>query len=473
MSKTAILGVVCLVLIALQGGCSHPRYYADAEYSLATHGNFPSQGHFAVYYPSEIALDFPGYLVGIEMSDRDRLLSKGDLVVESVVHAGSTMARLTDILRDGIRRIEPPGEGTDLLPFISHVIRYRGRTLGAGNCALYNLYQSSMPELMDFCDGRRRPAIENWGGYRSAFADSWRAIDVLKDAVHRDAATGNYTHLIIAMMGWRTTQEEAVRNFNSLVRSIKAVGKEEFRPLFVGITWVGPWAGRWLDPLVEAFAYGNIAELADTVGLTWLGVLTDEIVMPLSGKLPTIFITHSFGTRAASTAVCIGPAIRRDAAVAQTSAKGAVDRLIGFEAAFSLQRFKKERVIFFYEDVYFPNDCGRAKSIVLTTTKYDLATKSILWADLAGNYRYFKSFCRANSGTLVSCTSVDEAGVIESDYDPSMKVLYLDATKLIRFRAPGTDGGAHSDIFRPPTGRLLWDLISKPPHVAGNDLLRQ
>jgi hypothetical protein len=47
-----------------------------------------------------------------------------------------------------------------------------------------------------------------------------------------------------------------------------------------------------------------------------------------------------------------------------------------------------------------------------------------------------------------------------------MKLLYLDASGLIRFRAPRTDGGAHSDIFRPATGRLIWNLMATPPGSA-------
>jgi hypothetical protein len=47
-----------------------------------------------------------------------------------------------------------------------------------------------------------------------------------------------------------------------------------------------------------------------------------------------------------------------------------------------------------------------------------------------------------------------------------MRVLYLDASKVIRYTAPGTDGNAHSDIFRPPAGQLIWNLISKRPPAA-------
>jgi hypothetical protein len=464
MCKTHWQGLAAWALLALQLGCSHPRYYADAEYALTTHGFFASQGHFAAYYPAGIALDFPGYVAGIEMGERPALARDGDPIIERPVAAGTSMLRLADNLRDGNQTGESRTE-PDRVPFISQVFRYHGQPLGAGNCAVYSVYQSPLPELMDFCDGRRRPQIGAWPSYRSAFSDSWTAIDALRDALRNDVASGTYTHLVVAMMGWRTPQEESIRNFNSLLRSMKLAAGADFRPLFIGITWVGPWAGRWFDPLVETLAYGNIADLADTLGLTWVGVLTDEVVLPLSETLPTTYITHSFGARAATTAICIGPAIRRNAA-ARRQATGSIDRLIGFQAAFSLQRFREDRLIFFYEDVYFPNDCARAKSIALTTSRHDTATSTVLWADLAGNFRYFKSFCRKNAGKLVSCTSVDETGRIENDYDPRMKVLYLDATKLVSFRAPGSDGGAHSDIFRPPAGRLIWNLMSTRPSRA-------
>jgi hypothetical protein len=456
-------GLAGLALLALQFGCSHPRYYADAEHALTTHAFFSSEGHFAVYYPAEIALQFPGYLVGIEMGERAAILSDADLTVERPLKAGTSMLRLADTLRDG-KSSGDSGAETDLVPFVSHVVRYTGQPLGAGNCALYSTYQVAPAELLEFCGGRRLPLIGDVSRYRTAFADSWTAIDTLKQALHHDAAAGRYTHLVVAMMGWRTPQEEAIRNFNSLMRTIHLAAPADFRPLFIGITWVGPWSGRWLDPLVEMAAYGNIADLADTLGLTWVGVLIDDVVLPLSQQLPVTWITHSFGARTATTATCIGPVIRRHAAP-RSPVTGRIDRLIGFQAAFSLLRFSEDRR-YFYEDVHFPNGCDRAKSIVLTTSKYDTATTTILWADLAGSYRQFKSFCRKNAGTLASCATVDESGAIVGADDPRMKLLYLDASGLIRFRAPRTDGGAHSDIFRPDAGRLIWNLMATPPGSA-------
>lgn len=455
MSRAQVWRLARLVLVGLLAGCAHPRFYADAEKWLKTDGHFDAQGHFAVYYPAAIALSFPGYVVGIELGDKADVVHGSDLVADRVVHAGPSMALVSDLLIDGPR-----------VPIISQVIRYRGRPLGEGNCALYSLYQSDGPDRIEFCDGAKRPTIGDWSKYRSAYADSWLAIDALKEVLRKDVASGHYTHLIVAMMGWRTQQEEAIRNFNSLMQSIHRAANHEFRPLFVGVTWVGPWAGRWLDPLVEAMSYSDIAHLSDILGLTWVGVLTEEIAMPLGESVDTAFITHSFGARAAATAICIGPAIKRRFDVARAPAKGAIGHLIGFQAAFSLQRFKKDRLFLFYEDVYFPDNCARADSIVLTASAHDSASQSILWADLAGNYRYFRSFCRSNEA-LVSCASVNERGDIRGPYDMRKRLLYLDASELIRYRAPGTDGGAHSDIFRPATGRLLWNVIAKPAAGSG------
>jgi hypothetical protein len=455
-----------MALLALLGACTLSRYYSATEQALATDGHFSSQGHIAVYYPGEIALDFPGYVVGIELTQRTAQIGDGELVVDSPVNAGATMTRLADELRDGTPL--PDAEtfsawGSGEIPVITQILRYRGNPLGAGNCALYSLYQTSGRELMDFCDGPY-PQLRSY--YHTAYADSWSAVQKLKSALFRDAESGQFTHLIVAMMGWRTTQEEAIRNFNSLVRTIVAAGQEDFRPLFVGITWAAPWGGRWIDPIAEAVSYPETAELADTIGLTWLGVITDEIVLPLSFKLPTSFLTHSFGARAALTAVCIGPLIHPDPTKPRARPSGAIDRFFGFEAALSLKRFTAGRLTLVYEHVKFPNHCDHAKSIVLTTSRYDSATRKIVWADFAGNYRYYRSFCRSQSGKLASCASVDASGVIEGQYDEAMKILYLDASELIRFTAPGTEGGAHSDIFRLPTGRLIWSLIAKPPHEA-------
>ena len=462
MRRPAERMLAVLVLAGLLGACTHPSFYHDAELRFATGRLFSSQGHFAIYYPAAITLDFPGYVVGVEMSDRSNVLPDDHVEADGLAHAGGTVALITRDLREGTSAEGLPHD-EDQIPFVSHVVRYPGGAPSAPGCALYSVYQSAEPELMPFCDGQRRPHIEDWSRYRSGFHDSWQAIDALKAALLEDLASGGYTHLIVATLGWRTPQEEAIRSYNAMMRAVRVQTGEDFKPLFIGFTWVGPWAGRWFDPLVEVLSYNRIARLADTLGLTWLGVLNDEIVRPLDGTLSTVHVSHSFGARATLTAVCIGPAIRRGSAAAPRRAGRPVGRVIAFQAAFSLERFHEEPPNIVYEDVYFPNQCEGTRSIVLTTSEHDVATRLIVWADLAGNHTYYKSFCDENHDSLVSCAAVDERGDIEGAFDDTKKVLYLDATKLIRYRAPGTEGGGHSDIFRVATGKLIWNLLADRP----------
>ena len=158
---TNVLRLAALALLSLLCACSHPRYYVSAEQALTTEGYFASQGHFAVYYPSEIALDFHGYVVGIELSERTAQLRDGDLVVKVPTKSGSTIARLAIELRDGSPQpdaLTPSSWGRGQIPVISQVLRYTGNPLGSGNCALYSVYQSTESELMDFCGGHGVPA---------------------------------------------------------------------------------------------------------------------------------------------------------------------------------------------------------------------------------------------------------------------------------------------------------------------------
>jgi len=146
MSRAQVRRLARLVLVGLLAGCAHPRFYADAEKWLKTDGHFDAQGHFAVYYPASIALSFPGYVVGIELGDKADVVHGSDLVADRVVHAGPSMALVSDLLIDGPR-----------VPIISQVMRYRGSPLGEGNCALYSLYQSDLPSRTVSARGPRRP----------------------------------------------------------------------------------------------------------------------------------------------------------------------------------------------------------------------------------------------------------------------------------------------------------------------------
>ncbi len=435
----------------LAAGCSIDRYYADAEQALGTTGYFHALDHIAVYYPSGIALNFPGYIVGFEETTRRRASNgRDDVHIDTRAHtAGYTARRLLKTLNYHV-------------PVVSHVLRYEGRPFGEGNCALYSLYQNHGAALMDYCEDGAPPSGSP-ETYRSAFRNGWHAIDLLGRRLADDVRDGDHTHLVVAIMGLDTAQEEAIRNYKSIMWSIRRSGGSDFRPLFVGITWSSFFASRWFDPLWEAIAYPPIADRADILGFTWLGVLLQEAVLPLGDTIRISVIGHSFGARAASMALCVPLGIRRaPGARPITDGAAQVTDFVGLSPAFSLRRFA-DRDDLLYENLYYRDYCPRIRRFVFTASDNDAAYAPLFWTDMVGDPEVRARFCARPQPVSVSCTAARSDGSIAAADAPA-KIHYIDTSALMRFGVPGTEGGAHSDIYRPQVGHLIWRLIDGPAH---------
>jgi hypothetical protein len=442
--------VVTLCPLLASGGCSVDRYYADAEDALHTSSYFHALDHIAVYYPSAIALNFPGYIVGFEETERRRVANGRDAVIvnKSAYAAGYTVERLLGTLRFHV-------------PVVSHVLRYEGRPYGEGNCALYSLYHNHGAAIMDNCAGATRHTDAGESMYESAFAGGWDAIDILRERLTEDVDSGNYTHLLVAIMGLDTAQEEAIRNYKSIAWSIKRNGNDAFRPLFVGITWPSFFANRWLDPLWEAFAYSPIADRADILGLSWLGIILNDVISPLSDRIRVTVVAHSFGARAATMSLCVGPAIQRRKGQESTRRSGdKVHDFVALSPAFSVSRFAPQEH-FFYENVYYKDYCPKIRRFVFTASENDGAYAPVIWVDMLGDHTTRAKVCGRKQPVTVSCVSATREGRIVG-YDASAKISYVDTSALMRFGVPGTDGKAHSDIYRPEIGRLIWAVINGP-----------
>jgi len=436
-----------LLLSSAMSACSSNHYYLESELALNTSGYYGLLDHIASYYPSGVSLNFPGYIVGFEESARSRVLAENDrlLIDESVFAAGFTVKRLTKALKYS-------------LPFVSHIVRYRGKPYGEGNCALYNLYRYNGSALIDYCtdvEGTETVANED---YRSSFHNSWRAIDLLKRSLRQDLESGSYTHLVVAVMGLDTAQEEAIRNYKSIISSIRKNSGAAFKPLFIGITWPSFFANRWFDPLWEALAYPPIADRADTLGLTWMGVLMNQVVLPLSERMNVSVIGHSFGARAASMSLCVGPVIQRPgAAESKPDSAWHVDNFIGLAPAFSLRRFIDKDYLF-YENVYYRDHCPAVDRFVFTASSKDSAFTPLFWNDPVGDAGYMVEYCGKAHAVTFACTAAAADGSVGT-FSKSAKITYIDTSRLMTFTMPGTKGGGHSDIFRPQIGKLLWRVI--------------
>ena len=342
-------------------------------------------------------------------------------------------------------------------------MRYEGRPYGEGNCAVYNLYNVRGKSLTEYCDSDIHNGSLRGDDYDQAFTGSWDAIDLLKQQLSKDVDSQRYTHLVVAVMGLDTPQEEAMRNYRSLVSAIRKNAGDSFRPLFVGITWPSFFANRWFDPLWETIAYSPVADRADSLGLTWLGVIFEEAILPLSDRIEVDVIAHSFGARAASMALCVGPAILRDRTeAARTPGHGRIDDFIGIAPAFSLRRFVDERPLF-YENVYYEEYCPKIRRFVFTASRHDNAFSPIFWSSPVGDHEQMSEFCRQQQPIATACESVDADGYL-SGFEPAAKITYIDTSELMKYRVPGGKGTGHSDIYRPEVGRLIWSVISAGRH---------
>jgi len=428
-------------------GCNNESYYAESEQALKTSGYYGLLDHIAAYYPRGIGLNFAGYIVGIEEAPRSLVAADTSSIVvdESVYESGNTVRRLVRSIRYTTQ-------------FISHIIHYEGRPFGEDNCVLYSLYNNHGASVLNPCEGVPNDILAQDYDYRSAFDRSWYAMDILRSRLQKDMSEHQYSHIIIAVMGLDTAQEEAIRNYRSIISSIRVNAGDDFNPLFIGITWPSFYANRWFDPIWEVMSYLPVADRADVMGLTWLGVLLNNVIIPFSEKANVSIIGHSFGARAASMALCVGPAIRPlDGSDLQQGAKGAIDNFIGLAPAFSMARFNHVDRLF-YENVHYKDYCPVIRRFVFTSSQEDNAFDVILWGDPVGKYQVMEDYCKHPHQVSVSCTSTDNEGYIHN-YDPAAKISYIDTSLIMQYNMPGTDGRGHSDIYRNQVGQMLWELL--------------
>lgn len=447
MGRLLIFFLFPLWVAFINVGCTSKQYFSETEQALDTDNYFHVLDHISAYYPSGVAFNFPGYIIGFEETARHIATnSRRDVIFDkTVINNGFTVKRLTDKLKYNV-------------PFISHIIRYEGRPFGEGNCSLYNLYYQSGSNTVNAChDAPLHNPIKN-GDFGETFTKSWDAVDIFRDDLTKRIAENDFTHLIVVIMGLDTAQEEAIRNYTSIISSIRKQGGVKFKPLVIGITWSSFYANRWFDPLWEVFAYMPVADRADILGLSWLGVLFNEVLKPLGDRIKITVIGHSFGARAASMGLCVGPAIIRDSdQKAAQPGQGEIHKFIGLAPAFSLRRFANEDNMF-YENVFYRGYCPSIEQIILTASSNDNAFKFIFWSDAAGEYKHMVNFCQQEHPVSVTCINSLESGYVNG-CDAQFKLCYIDTSQLMKYTMPGTKGTGHSDIYRLETGRLLWSLI--------------
>jgi hypothetical protein len=283
-------------------------------------------------------------------------------------------------------------------------------------------------------------------------------------------------------MGWNTEQIESVQNYNSIVERLASEREHDhitFKPYVIGVTWPSEWHSGIADAAIKGLSLVNKANDADELGAGWLGALVEHAVLPAAKgsadrTTPVIVIGHSFGARATSHAVCRGTLLRDRSGntAGGDNRDGGVDWLIGLEAAYSLNRFGDKGAGVY--DLAYPDQCPRAAHLLLTASKYDtaalLAGKVLVEANFAGTHATFERAVEEGlaSGKVRFATYASRRGgglqaACGKGSDPASRLVYVDASETTFYNALGTGAGAHSDIYRSDTARLIWNAIDSRP----------
>jgi hypothetical protein len=159
-----------------------------------------------------------------------------------------------------------------------------------------------------------------------------------------------------------------------------------------------------------------------------------------------------------------------------------VDLAVGLEGAVSVNRFIPDTSA---EGAPYRDFREINTKVVLTASEFDEATSLPFWYSPSGSTKVWREECKTrpdifecrvasdsikygqdinkSTGVFTVCPDGKNAACTTDTIFPSegspKKILYLNTSKgITQYNTPGTGGGAHSDIYRLPMGRLLWAL---------------
>ncbi|CAA7626077.1 putative lipoprotein [Candidatus Terasakiella magnetica] len=373
-------GLAGIALVGMLAGCSNGAPGSlDASEKALELGGGAQTFHWVLHDPQGIKLHFPGYLIGIEKSPQSLIGGPG-----SVAGNSSAAAAVLDNWQN-----EAKGDGDAAKPFIAALDRVRQQSK-----VLYPTHVI-------------RYSADESGRIKSAPLYSALSPDETPAKTPGDQFQSDVTHVFISSMGWNTDQLEAVRNFNALFGHVldqaesarKNGATQNFRPLFIGMTWSSKWPG-WQHDL----DYFNKANDADEYGAVWIRRVIHDVVGPaLSAKADrpkVIVVGHSFGARAVAQGV-ISP-----------GAPKVVDLLLLLQPAFSKNRFVEGEGL---EKAPYRKFADHVGKVVMIASNTDSANSMAFWSEHAGDGDAWAEACVNANGrdkTTFDCTEISADGVM-------------------------------------------------------------
>ncbi|MDG9882447.1 alpha/beta hydrolase [Pseudomonas sp. GD04058] len=499
---------------ALIGCTSTERVMTPYEEELAVDSPNAVNFHSMLYFPSGTALHYPGYVVALEKSPQAIIGGPKFNPRASFLDANASYFKGEDGSYNTTREHIERFQGSDWKAmFVSHILKndiYQDTSVSyfaKSHCFVYNAYAAR--RLAGTSTDHDLRKISDWNACKTSmnleehpvrlnqlYEYGRPALDALQLNLIQDLRGDRYTHVLIVVMGWNTAQDEAIRNINDITGNLMAaaeeargaqindlatspkpekVSKSRFRPLVIGVTW----PSFWTNSFTNFFSYGNKANDADEIGLSWLNKLINQTVpnaLDASGsQARVVAIGHSFGARAMTRALFSSPALDPGS----DGPKSRVDLAIGLQGAVSINRFMPGKGI---EGAPYRDFAKLGKThIALTASQYDGAAGGrVFWYDPSGSIKSWHLACDGRDAQMAAtfdCLNASDtsaspgggfslckAGDDRCSTTPVSqgKVSYIDASNgITQFNSPGSGGGAHSDIYRLPMGRLLWRLVEE------------
>ncbi len=476
MQKTTlILAILLTPLLVSACGSNNSRSEVAAELELE--GPVRSQYHYLALNPYGEGLMHPGFIVGIEKTERTLIGVKD--------RSDSYYTRFRDFPGEGDERTTVLNAHVEAITdddnpmFVSHVLEYglNGEEDGSApeRIRAQFLYNIHLPASDDEAEAKANATVASDKG-TGYYHDGWRALtdrlgpQVFERLESADRSGRPFTHLIVGAMGWDNNQVESIRRYNALLGNMIEASENAnggvFNPLFIGVTWPSVWSVDGYFDIAKLAAklvgYPNKADDADEIGYVYANWLINHLALSAKSAHPdlkVVVLGHSFGARITSRAVFSGELLRSE------TPSEHVDLLVGLQAAFSANRFIDGS----HGLPTGRDDCdvcgpgvegapygelnGFKGKTVMTWSEHDGANPLAYLISRAvhmGGHRGFEASKRAPD-VFAQIDSDEQGGLPTCDELEHDKVLIVDGTDFIL---------DHSDILDIEAGAFLWSAIA-------------
>jgi DNA-binding ferritin-like protein len=456
-SKLLLVGVVVVLAASVSfalTSCETTTRLDRFEKMLDTDSKLTFEFHRVPDDPEGLGLRFPGFVLGFEKGPRDRigcpelandkLDDRVDLAKAGGAAPATVRSKLRSVLDDG------------KCIFLSHLVEYHDdkRWAAITHQFHFNLYGDLHRASRQSADMDKE--------LLKAYDRSWQALDQFGALLKARIAETHATHIILYTFGWNSGQTEALRNVNSLHLRLLEVASPTVRAIPVLVTW----PSHWWDNAFGALSYMNKADDADELGSTLLNWLVHrtllEVTVPLGVR--TVAVGHSFGARALGRALC------SESLLTKPGSGAPWDLFVGLQGAFSINRFLA------WEDADEGTPCNafskQIGKVVLTWSSHDSANMVASWSRHAGGKRGYETaldYMNSDEGKsrpVIEKVTADRDGHINPSDAGSERIVYVDASSIVRYDNYVKGGRAHSDIYNEQIARMLAQVIERYAPMA-------